>query len=159
MGHISRRRISAKRTGTIIVGPGSAARKLADAPGKARSEHLSTSPLHHPARNAPQSCASRGNGFSLDKRILQDTAIPRNPSHLPYKEEVAGSNPASPTSRIPAKWQNFVGKGTESGSISRLLYCNPDGSVSRYCSEGCFHRVDCRVLHIGEYMGVGVEGD
>jgi hypothetical protein len=91
MGHISRRRISAKWTGTIIVGPGSAARKLADALGKARSGHLSTSPLHHPARNAPQSCASRGKRFSLDKRILQDTAIPRNPSHLPYKEEVAGS--------------------------------------------------------------------
>jgi hypothetical protein len=53
--------------------------------------------LHHPARNAPQWCASWRMVFSLDKRILQATAMPRNPSHLPYKEEVAGSNPASPT--------------------------------------------------------------
>ena len=65
--------------------------------GSTISRGFTTSPLHHPVRNAPQWCASRGKGFSLDKRILQATAIPRNPSFLPYKEEVAGSNPASPT--------------------------------------------------------------
>jgi hypothetical protein len=65
--------------------------------GSTISRGLTTSPLHHPVRNAPQWCASRGKGFGLDKRILQSTAIPCNPSFLPYEEEVAGSNPASPT--------------------------------------------------------------
>ena len=53
--------------------------------------HFTTSPLHHQARNAQQRCASRGKELSLDKRILQTAAKPRNPSCLPYKEEVAGS--------------------------------------------------------------------
>jgi len=65
--------------------------------GSTTGRGFTTSPLHHPVRNAPQWCASRGKEFSLDKRILQATAIPRNPSFLPYKEEVAGSKPASPT--------------------------------------------------------------
>jgi hypothetical protein len=58
--------------------------------------------LHYITSTSPSAQCSAmvckpGKEFSLDMRILQAAAIPRNPSRLPYKEEVAGSNPASPT--------------------------------------------------------------
>jgi hypothetical protein len=58
--------------------------------------------LHYITSTSPSAQSSAkvcklGKEFTLDMRILQAAAIPRNPSRLPYKE-VAGSNPASPTS-------------------------------------------------------------
>src|SRR5829696_8242050 len=71
-------RISARRTGTITRGPGRAARKLADEPGRTRSVHQSTSPLHHRGRNAPQWCASQGGEIGLGMQVLQSCAILSN---------------------------------------------------------------------------------
>jgi hypothetical protein len=69
----------------------------------------------------------RENGLSM--RVLQPPATPGNTLILPYKEEVAGSNPASPTlekQRFAGKtectgeapnWSEFVDKGSEQESL------------------------------------------
>jgi hypothetical protein len=49
---------------------------------------------------------------------------------VPYKEEVAGSNPASPTFKTPAKERLSVGRERGPGCVSRPLCCNPNGVLS-----------------------------
>jgi hypothetical protein len=51
-------------------------------------------------------------------------AISSGVERLPYKEEVAGSNPASPTYKTPAKELFFVGKERGPGYASRPFYRN-----------------------------------
>jgi hypothetical protein len=50
-----------------------------------------------------------------------------NPSDLPYKEEVAGSNPASATTKLLQK-SGFVGEKRRPESVSWSFYCNPTGT-------------------------------
>ena len=38
-------------------------------------------------------------------------------------------------------------------------YCNPDGAELQHASERRFHRIGGTVLHVGQDMGVDVEGD
>jgi hypothetical protein len=78
---------------------------------------------------------------------------------LPYKEEVAGSNPASPTYKTPAKTV-FCGQGERAGkTLPGSLTATRIVSVSRIGSQGSFHRVNGGVLHVWEYVGVGIDGD
>ena len=57
---------------------------------------------HHRERNTVQHGARPRRENGLDVRDLQPLANPCNPLFLPYKEGVAGSNPASPTKKLPA---------------------------------------------------------
>jgi hypothetical protein len=38
-------------------------------------------------------------------------------------------------------------------------YCNPDGAELQHASECRFHRIGGTILHVGQDMGVDVEGD
>src|SRR5215203_6428495 len=39
------------------------------------------------------------------------------------------------------------------------LYCNPVGPELQHASERRFHRIDGTILHVGQDVGVDVEGD
>ena len=58
-----------------------------------------------------------------------------NEPALPYKEEVAGSNPASPTYKIPAKGLFFVGKERFGKRIPALLL-QPDWNEGESTRQG-----------------------
>src|SRR5215217_3800010 len=42
---------------------------------------------------------------------------------------------------------------------SRTSYCNPDEVELHHASERRFHRISGTILHVGQYVGVDVEGD
>jgi hypothetical protein len=71
---------------------------------------------------------------------------------LTYKEGVAGSNPASPTTKLPANNVICARKkraGIHSPALLLQPRCNPSESGSRYGSQRRLHCVRRGVLHVG----------
>jgi len=64
---------------------------------RVKESALPTPRWRYRRRNTPQRAATASKEFCLGKRVLLHRATPGNVSLLPYKEGVAGSNPASPT--------------------------------------------------------------
>jgi hypothetical protein len=89
-------------------------------------------------------------------RVLQTPATPRNTLILPYKEGVAGSNPASPTTKKSIDKPNACNEKdpwTGAGSLPTSPLHHPR------LSEGFSDGVGGLASPAGEHVGVGVEGE
>ena len=79
------------------------------------------------------------------------------------KEEVPGSSPGRPTYNTPAKGGILQARREGRDKLPGPIYCNRSatrtGPGSRDGPQRRFHRVDCGVLHVGQDVGVGVEGE
>jgi hypothetical protein len=98
---------------------------------------------------------------TLPKVIARNNRVqPRAGEHkslLPYKEEVAGSNPASPTEEK----RHLAGKTLKLGEGP---WYQTRALVQQRCSNAALtqclsHRVGGLVAHSWEHVGVGVQGD
>jgi hypothetical protein len=92
----------------------------------------------------------------LFMRISERWWTSMNPSALPYKEEAAGSNPASPTWK--KRHLQVKRRTSEWGGIRFLTpllqpYCNPKRLSLGDGTQRRFHRVDCGVLHTPRSTG------
>jgi hypothetical protein len=67
-----------------------------------------------------------------------------------------GSSPTSGTTKLPAKQTKSQSRGKRLGILAEPLYTNYYTSA---LGKRVFHRFGGALLHVGEHMGVGVEGD